>query len=197
MESSKRRAPKDRRTRRTRERLRGALSQLLMEKPLNQISVKELSEMADINRGTFYLHFQDVYHLYDQMEDEVLAQFNAMVVKHNVEDHVQLLPVLDEAFHFLYEMRDECVAIIHTNGHDFLSRLVEQCRPKSPKEWAVLLRDREAASNGFRDYLYEFITMGCIGILRRWLSSGMSESPEEMSRVVEELMTRCIVGARR
>jgi AcrR family transcriptional regulator len=46
----------DRRVRKTRTMLRLCLARLLKEKKIQEISVKEISEMADINRGTFYLH---------------------------------------------------------------------------------------------------------------------------------------------
>ena len=51
----------DRRVRKTRESLITALITLLEKKNINEISVRELSELADINRGTFYLHYKDPY----------------------------------------------------------------------------------------------------------------------------------------
>ena len=51
----------DRRSRRTRNALTTALMALLKERPLKSITVTELAELADVNRATFYVHFQDVY----------------------------------------------------------------------------------------------------------------------------------------
>lgn len=51
----------DRRVRKTRESLITALITLLEKKNINEISVRELSELADINLGTFYLHYKDPY----------------------------------------------------------------------------------------------------------------------------------------
>ena len=51
----------DRRVRRTRAQLRQALTALLREKDLKDITVRELTDRADVNRGTFYSHYQDVY----------------------------------------------------------------------------------------------------------------------------------------
>ena len=53
----------DRRTKRTKLLLKNAFTELLSMKTLNEISVKELCELADINRGTFCLHYQDIYDL--------------------------------------------------------------------------------------------------------------------------------------
>ena len=45
---------------------------LLKQKPLNKITVKEICEMAEINRATFYRYYLDVYNLMEQLEDEIL-----------------------------------------------------------------------------------------------------------------------------
>ena len=60
----------DRRLRRTRERLRESLLELLGEKDIRAVTVKELTDRADVNRGTFYSHYQDIYDMLDQLEAE-------------------------------------------------------------------------------------------------------------------------------
>ena len=53
----------DRRVRKTKRQLRLALMKLMAEKSVKDISVRELAAIADINRGTFYIHYKDVYDL--------------------------------------------------------------------------------------------------------------------------------------
>ena len=67
----------DRRVRRTREQLKRALTQLLLEKPVREITVRELTDRADVNRGTFYAHYTDLYDMLEQMENELLEAFQA------------------------------------------------------------------------------------------------------------------------
>ena len=50
----------NRSVRNTKRRLRDGLLQLLDRKPINEISVKELTDLVDVNRGTFYFHYQDI-----------------------------------------------------------------------------------------------------------------------------------------
>ena len=54
----------DRRALRTRKALADALSELLTQKQLHKITVAEICEKADLNRGTLYRHYLDVYDLY-------------------------------------------------------------------------------------------------------------------------------------
>ncbi len=64
----------DLRVKRTRQNITNAFLALRSQKPLERISVKELAELAEINKATFYLHYRDVYDLSDQLEDELLER---------------------------------------------------------------------------------------------------------------------------
>ena len=69
----------DRRVRRTRERLRESLLALLGEKDLRAVTVKELTDRADVNRGTFYAHYRDIYDMLERMEEELFEEFTALL----------------------------------------------------------------------------------------------------------------------
>lgn len=49
-------------------------------KPSKSISVRELAERADINRGTFYIHYQDVNDLLQRLEDEMATPAGAIIM---------------------------------------------------------------------------------------------------------------------
>ena len=48
--------------------------QIFKKKDLDKITVQDISNQADINRGTFYLHYKDKYMLLTDMEDECISQ---------------------------------------------------------------------------------------------------------------------------
>ena len=47
---------------------------LLRQKPINKITVKEICDLAEINRATFYKHYLDVYDLLEKIESQFLAE---------------------------------------------------------------------------------------------------------------------------
>lgn len=51
----------------TKRNIKNTLIGLLAEKPLNKISITELAKTAEINKGTFYLHYADIYELYNEL----------------------------------------------------------------------------------------------------------------------------------
>lgn len=54
--------------------IRSALAELIDEKGFNNISVTDLTQRADINRGTFYLHYVDKYDLLERIENEIIQE---------------------------------------------------------------------------------------------------------------------------
>ena len=62
----------DRRVVRTRQQLREALTELLKTKSVQDITVCELADKVDISRGTFYLHYKNVFDMLEKIEQESL-----------------------------------------------------------------------------------------------------------------------------
>lgn len=62
----------DLRIERTKRSIINAFIELRAKKPLEKITVKELSELAYINKATFYSHFHDIYALSEQLEEEAI-----------------------------------------------------------------------------------------------------------------------------
>lgn len=72
----------DRRTKYTRSVIREAMMGLLRLKPYSKISVTELCRLADINRGTFYIHYFDVDDVLDDILDQAFSDVSGTI------DHV-------------------------------------------------------------------------------------------------------------
>lgn len=62
----------DLRTERTKRSITNAFLELRKQKSIEKITVKELSELAYINKATFYTHYHDIYDLSDQLENEFM-----------------------------------------------------------------------------------------------------------------------------
>ena len=92
----------DRRVRKTKKQLRLALMELLVEKSAKSISVRELAERADINRGTFYIHYRDVGDLLQRLEDEMADRLTALCKDHKPEGSTwEQFPFLRDLYRFI------------------------------------------------------------------------------------------------
>ena len=66
-------------TEQTRANLRQAFWELYGTKPIEKITIREITDRAGYNRATFYLYFRDVYDLLAQIEDEILGEVRHLV----------------------------------------------------------------------------------------------------------------------
>ena len=63
----------DKRSQRTREALKKTLAQMMIKQNINDITIKNLVVLANINRSTFYLHYTDIFDLLQEMENDILS----------------------------------------------------------------------------------------------------------------------------
>lgn len=75
----------DLRVKKTRTSIINAFLQLRAKKPLERITVKELADLAQINKATFYLHYKDIYDLSEQLENDIFERtFNSIAHPNSV-----------------------------------------------------------------------------------------------------------------
>lgn len=181
----------DRRVRKTRALLLQGLVKMMETHDIQDISVKELTELVDINRGTFYLHYDDIYDMLHKVEDEMFREFNEIM-----EQEPAGTPVLSsegpllEFFCFLDRNRDLAKVMIGPHGDlTFINRLKEQIEKRTRQ---VL---QSAQSDANYEYLCSFIITGCVGVVETWLKESDPRSPEEMADILGAMLLRQITFA--
>ena len=194
----------DRRIRKTRRVIRQCLTELLKTKRIQDITVREISEKADINRGTFYLHYRDIFDLMEQIENELLEELED-VLNHFKASDLLSNPALvfTRVFHLVKENSDMVSILIGQNGDiNFVNRLKDIVREKCLKDWMELFRPGAGGGrqtsrssqntllddSAFEAY-YSFTVTGCIGLVQYWLDSGLKETPEQLASLVEQIIS--------
>ena len=174
----------DRRIRKTKKAMADALAQLLLQKPLSSISVREISELADINRGTFYLHYRDVYDLAETLQNEIFEKFQEVIDNYEPEETPDnLFPVLAAFYTLLSENATLAQVLLGKNGDAaFIDKLKNVLREKCFSNAQKVLK---VQNNEEFNYFYHFIVSGCTGIVSAWLAGGMKETPAGMAHYTE------------
>lgn len=172
--------------------IRGAFTDLLRQKPIQNITIKELCERAGIKRGTFYSHYTDIYDLRDNIEDEMTREFQKALEPLLRADQGALTPVAITAgiFECLKDNSDLCAVTLGEFGDkEFLYKIVNLGRQLCMETYS---RYYEHASPAKIEYFYAFISAGCIGLLQKWLENGMSATSEELADMAESMITNGI-----
>jgi len=171
----------------TKENIQRSFLQLLKEKPFVKVSVRDITTAAAINRGTFYLHYEDKYDLLHQMEDTLLrglevhlqrlkpdvllleaekgniSRFSVEVFRY-IQENVELFQVLlGEHNQFGFHKR-----LKHFFVNHFTDKIVQ---------YQHFFQDLTIP----KDYLSSFATSAFLGLVEQWLDNSLAESPEEMA----------------
>lgn len=171
----------DRRIRRTQRLLKESLVELMAEKKFKDITIKDITERADLNRGTFYLHYTDTYGLLVSMENEVLNDFQDMINNYlQLEPTNDLLPILIPIIHYIVKNQKICTCLFeNTASNDFMTEFKNLIHRNS---LALLEKVYPSCRSEAFEYFFEFVIYGIIGIIKRWLNTGMPETEEEIAR---------------
>ncbi|HIT63787.1 MAG TPA: TetR/AcrR family transcriptional regulator C-terminal domain-containing protein [Candidatus Ventrimonas merdavium] len=177
----------DRRVRRTRRLLKDSLIALMQEKEFMDISVKEITDRADLNRGTFYLHYPDIYHLLRDIEDEALTDFHEMLMRYRESpDKDSLRPMLDPMIDYVGGHADICRILFQNSATiEFLNRFHQQIHETGREIIEALFPDME---DTLFDYFLEYITSGLTGLMAQWLRSGQALPKEQLAEIADQAM---------
>ena len=193
----------DRRVRRTKKLLTHGLIQLMKEKQVQDITVRELADLVDVNRGTFYLYYRDIFDMLDSIEQELFNQVNQLIAAHKGETVLtHTLPVLKELFRLVEENKELCQVLLGQNGDmKFLKKLSDVVQEAFRREGLMMKKDEVTF-----DYSYAFGALGFVGLLRTWLERDCVEMsatavrmmvPSSAIIITSSSSCTCISAARR
>lgn len=178
----------DQRTRITKLLIRKAFTELLRQKPIQSISITELCSVAEINRGTFYSHYTDIYDLLEKIEKDMMSDFQKALnpLLNSEKDDLTPLKITTSIFKCLKENADICTVTLGAYGDkNFASQLLNIGREKVMESYSKYFI---GATSKQIEYYYSFVSSGCIGLLEKWLMDGMTSSAEEVAQVAESIM---------
>ena len=173
----------DRKKRYTRMVLQDSLIELMREKPINKITIKELCENADVNRSTFYAHFSDQYELLNTIEEETLnwakVAFENLVG--SASDEAETIKGLEGICQYIADNSKHLQILMSEQGDiSFQKQLFTLV-------YHLLGINPQANQNGdgdSKELSLIFAVNGCVGLIQHWLKTGLRESPQEIAGII-------------
>lgn len=168
----------NRRVRMTKKLLKDALLELMEKRGLDRVTVTDICSAADVNRSTFYAHYEDVHQLLREIEDGMLERMPVLPIPYANQPDQQGLERLTEFLQYVKSnARLYRVMLIRRDGGAFFNRAVsammEAARSSGPIEDERLTR-----------YDCAYRLNGTIGIIREWIEDGFTMTPEELAKVI-------------
>lgn len=174
-----------------------AFIELLSEKDFEYITVKEICHKADVNRSTFYLHYDTMADLLDESVEYVMSDFYRSFNADDIEAKIAE-GTLDELMLIRPEYLVPYLTYIRGNKKLFLTMIrkakvlgLEKCYTKLFEKVLDPILKRFQVNPDYRRYMMTFYINGMIAVIMEWLKNDCKESIEEIASVLEY-----IVGSR-
>lgn len=178
----------DRRVRKTKKALREGLARLMTEKNIRDISVRELTDLVDLNRATFYLHYRDIDDFLQRIEDEVITEISTILSQHLPQKEGDTpYPLLVALLTYITENQELCKMFFGNNsGRSFLDKLCAIVEERCLRNW-LLNCLRFQASDEELSYFCSYVVYGYVAIIARWVQTGMHTPPEELAAMMNDI----------
>ncbi|HOV69066.1 MAG TPA: TetR-like C-terminal domain-containing protein [Clostridia bacterium] len=180
----------DRRVKYTRMVIKESFIDLLEEKDISQITIKEICENADINRATFYAHYADQYDLLRKIEDEFLDNIHQYLGELDQKNNrVNPVMLAEKIFEYIKENAKLCKLLLSERGGlNFQKRVMTLVYDTIINE----LTGNSRITKEDAEYVYSFTITGCVGIVQKWLDEDMKKSARYVAEMVIKLTTGLI-----
>lgn len=172
----------DRRIRKTKKALREALAKLLSEKELHNITVQELADTADIHRGTFYAHYQDVYDLFNQIEDSVIEELTTLMAS---DEDYTCEGLYTALVAYIYDNSHLCKAFFEKGNYSFQSRIGHWLETAYIKGWQNEKNDLQITEQ--LKFISSYHIRGCIAIIGRWVENDFAYPKSEIIKLLHDV----------
>lgn len=177
----------DRRTRKTKKAIKEALATLLQNRALKNISVSQITELADISRSTFYAHYQDIYDLYDQMENDVLEDISRIIVEAPSHEYGEIYIKL---INYIYDNATICHSFMgNSMNNQFRNKLSSFFEERYNR--IVLYEMKSETMHEEWKYISRYLNGGCIHAISLWLESDFSVPKDTLIQIIKNIDEVC------
>lgn len=181
----------DRRIQKSRQAIIDAFMRLMSEKEFESITINQIAEKANVNRGTVYLHFADKYDLRDQCME---AQINELLRNCMSEDDLFHLPsktALLRTFEYLEQHASFYSIMLTSKGSRVFRNQMETMLRQSLSEHLDSINlDQEMN----RDITVQFLISAAVGVLEWWITRSMPYPASVMVEQFWNLLNRGVEG---
>jgi AcrR family transcriptional regulator len=180
-------AKEGRKVRYTRMVLQNSLIELMREKPIMRISVKEICTLADIGRTTFYAHYNDQYDLLQQIENQTFIEADKIMQPHlgtaKRSGGREIAVILRDLLQFIADNSNSIQVLLSENGDSgfqkkFFRTSIEGMR-QFMESTGVIPEDKRTKKYGF-----VFFAGGMLTLVQDWLKNGMDTPVSEMVKML-------------
>lgn len=182
----------DRRVLKTKRAIRNAFAKLMTEKDINDITIMELAETADINRKTFYNYYSGVHQVVEDIENDILKSYEVLLGTVEFKKSMDAPYSLFERFSLLINMDPEFFGyLLSMNGNiNLITRIMTLLKDKTREAMTAQLDVEDYKA----DIMIDFVLSGMLSVYQHWFNSDRKVPIEEVSQLISRMSFEGING---
>ena len=174
----------NRRAEKTESSLQDALSELLEYKDLDEITVTEIASKVNINRGTFYTHYNDIYDLFFSIEDKYTAEADNLFSAFLESKPLDFKDFSVKLYNHLISKPHILKSVLSSKHSRLTEKFAELGLPRDFDVW------KSRFNIGNKDnYLYYCTSLisALNNLIYTWFENDFDISPEELAEIAQEI----------
>ena len=170
--------------------LADSFKELVLEKSVEKITIKEITDRAGVIRVTFYNHFQDKYELLEWICREEIVSPTKILLHNNMHREAVMF-----MFTALLKNKDFYSHVAHTQGQNSFSSTVRQLIAETIEEHFMTSQFDKLEKYSWLSakWVADYYAMSLTYILMSWIEKDMSVSPEEMVEIYEYVAAHSLI----
>ena len=177
--------------RRTRKALRDSLIELMKERSILHISVKDICDTADVGRSTFYAYYKDQFDLLRQIEEQSFTDAALIMQKYEGTKKISnqdVINLFEDLLQYTADNSNSTQALLSENGDIvFQKRIMSKCFEWFYRGWG--LYSNEVPDAKTVGYYLAYWMSGALALIQKWLKDGMDTPVPDMAKMLVRLMS--------
>ncbi|MDR2793899.1 MAG: TetR/AcrR family transcriptional regulator [Treponema sp.] len=178
----------NRRTKYTKKVLRDSLIELMKERSILRITIKDICGRADISRSTFYAHYNDQFDLLKQIEEETTVYCEDMLKEYDKKrSKAETVQMIEKILRYIASNSNSVQMLLSENGditfqERFIRRFIHQQHVMN------YFNDKVEDSDEVKEYYSVFVIHGAIAAIQHWLKNNMNISIYDLTKLLIGIM---------
>ena len=167
----------NRRTLITKRILKESLLELMQENPISKISIKDICDLSEMSRSTFYLHYHNQFELLEDIEKEVLEKTFENLSK--IDNPINTLESIEAFLNYIKEHKTTFGILLCQPENELFQKSIISSVQKHVQESAPEIDDTPLSN-----YLYTFVMYGSLSIIKAWIENGFAEDSHDIANLL-------------
>lgn len=172
----------------TKRLIREALLEMLKTRNIKKISIRELCQIAGINRTTFYNHYGSQYDVLNEIAEEYI-QSTSFTVINDIKAGKNFGECLNNVLQYMKDNLEFAKLVLDQDNYD----LVKYIKISLPQfDQMVIEHLSEDIDLDKKKAIASFVQYGTVRLLKEWIFSDCLRSPEEEAKLILSIVGRTI-----